>query len=143
MSGDFSPVCRGKTPKKKNKNIVSLTMIDPITLGEMGEEMAAVYFVENGYALLHRNWRYGKLEIDIIALKNNVLHFIEVKTRQTTEFGYPEEDVSRSKVRNLMSAAEEYLIKNPGRNLIQFDILAILMEENKPVEYFLIEDVSV
>jgi putative endonuclease len=118
-------------------------MADHNTLGETGEEMAAVYFVQNGFTLLHRNWRYGKLEIDIIALKGNVLHFIEVKTRQTTEFGYPEDDVSKSKVRNLMSAAEEFLIRNPGWGLIQFDILSILMEENKPVEYFLIEDISV
>ena len=39
---------------------------------------------------MYCNWRFKHYEIDIIALKNEIIHFIEVKTRQTTTFGYPE-----------------------------------------------------
>ena len=54
-------------------------------LGAIGEELAANYLVKSGYRLLHRNWRLkGGCEIDIVAFKDNALHFVEVKTRTTT-----------------------------------------------------------
>lgn len=110
--------------------------------GILGEELAAKYLLANGYAILHRNWRHKNWETDIIASKNSILHFVEVKTRRTTTFGYPEEDVSRKKVENLMGASEEYLLLYPKWKRIQFDILAITIEKNKEPEYFFIEDVS-
>ena len=110
--------------------------------GNLGEEMAVKHLLDKGYTILHRNWRHKNWEIDIIASKNSTIHFIEVKTRRTTTFGYPEEDVSKKKVKYLMGAAEEFLLLNPGWKLIQFDILSITMEKNKTPEFFLIEDVS-
>ena len=110
--------------------------------GSLGEDMAVKYLQDKGYTILHRNWRHKNWETDIIATKNSTLHFIEVKTRRTTTFGYPEEDVSRKKVKNLMGAAEEFLLLYPNFKLIQFDILSITMEKNKTPEFFLIEDVS-
>jgi putative endonuclease len=110
--------------------------------GSLGEEMAVKYLQDKGYAILHRNWRHKNWEIDIIATKNSTIHFIEVKTRRTTTFGYPEEDVSKKKVKYLMGAAEEFLLLYPNWKLIQFDILSITMEKNKTPEFFLIEDVS-
>ena len=111
--------------------------------GSLGEEMAINYLMEKGYIIVHRNWRFKNWEMDIIASRNNILHFIEVKTRRTKTFGHPEEDVSRKKIRNLMGAAEEFLLKYPGWKRIQFDILSITIEKDKPAEFFLIEDVSV
>lgn len=110
--------------------------------GHLGEEMAVKYLLVNGYTILHRNWKHKNWETDIIASKNNKLHFIEVKTRRTTTFGHPEEDVSKKKVKNLMGAAEEFLLLYPNWKLIQFDILSITMEKNKQPEFFLIEDVA-
>ncbi|MEO5783415.1 MAG: YraN family protein [Ginsengibacter sp.] len=110
--------------------------------GNLGEEMATKYLQDKAYSILHRNWRHKNWEIDIIASKNSTLHFIEVKTRHTTTFGYPEDDVSKKKIKNLMGAAEEFLLLNPDWKLIQFDILSITMEKNKVPEFFLIEDVS-
>ena len=110
--------------------------------GSLGEEIAVNYLQDNGYTILHRNWRYKNWETDIIASKNSILHFIEVKTRRTTTFGYPEEDVSRKKVKNLMGAAEEFLLLYPNWKRIQYDILSITMEKYKQPEFFLIEDVA-
>jgi putative endonuclease len=110
--------------------------------GNLGEEMAVNYLTGKGYDILHRNWRHSHCEIDIIATFKNKLHFIEVKTRRTNTFGYPEEDVSKRKMKYLMSSAEEYLYRNPGWKLIQFDILSITLNNNS-AEYFLIEDVSI
>ena len=110
--------------------------------GNLGEDMAEKYLQDRGYTILHRNWRHKNWETDIIATKNSTLHFIEVKTRRTTTFGYPEDDVSKKKIKNLMGAAEEFLLLYPDWKLIQFDILSITIEKNKRSEFFLIEDVS-
>jgi putative endonuclease len=109
--------------------------------GNKGEAMAVKYFQQQGYAILHQNWRHSHWEVDIIASKENVLHFIEVKTRRTKKFGHPEEAVSKKKIQNLINASEEYLFQFPEWKRIQFDILAITMIKNEAVEYFFIEDV--
>lgn len=111
--------------------------------GKLGEEMAVTYLKEKGYTVLHRNWRYGHWEIDIIASFNNILHFIEVKTRRTNTFGFPEDDVSKKKVRFLMSSAEEFLYQYPVWKIIQFDILSVTLNKGSDAELFFIEDVSV
>ena len=110
--------------------------------GKLGEKLAAVYFTEKGYRILHQNWQHNKLEVDIIAEKDGILHFIEVKTKRTNNYGYPEDQVSKQKIRNLIEAAEEYLhIDSKEWKKIRFDILAITILADEKVEYFLIEDV--
>ncbi len=73
-------------------------------LGQEGEQMASTYLEQQGYIILHRNWRYSHYEIDIIALKKEVLHFIEVKIRSSAKFGLPEESVTKKKFQNLLNA---------------------------------------
>jgi putative endonuclease len=109
--------------------------------GNTGEALAAVYLTGNGYNILHQNWRHSRWEVDIIAEKETILHFVEVKTRKTGTFGYPEESVDKKKMQNLINAAEEYLYRYPQWKRVQFDILSIIIIKEKPVEYFLIEDV--
>jgi putative endonuclease len=111
------------------------------TTGSTGEAMALSYLTQHNYTILHKNWRHSHWEVDIIANKNDVLHFIEVKTRKTKKFGLPEESVSKKKIQNLINAAEEYLYQQPQWKRIQFDVLAITILKNEPVEYFLIEDI--
>ena len=108
--------------------------------GREGEILAAIYFEQNGYSILHKNWRHKNWEVDIIASKNNRLHIIEVKTRTSTLFGHPEENMTNTKMQYLINAAEEYMYQNPQWQQLQFDILAITII-NDEVEYFLIEDV--
>jgi putative endonuclease len=109
--------------------------------GNTGEALAAVYLSEKGYGILHRNWRHSRWEVDIIAEKDSILHFVEVKTRRTKKFGHPEENVDKKKIQNLINAAEEYLYQYPQWKRIQFNILSITILKNEPAEYFLIEDV--
>src|SRR6185312_7637437 len=111
------------------------------TTGQDGEKLAVTYFIEKGFTILHQNWRHSHWEVDIIASFNDVLHFIEVKTRRTKKFGYPEEDVSKKKVINLINASEEFLYLYPEWKRIQFDILSINLLRNEPAEYSFIEDV--
>jgi len=111
--------------------------------GNTGEALAAAYLIENGYIILHQNWRHSRWEVDIISQKDSILHFVEVKTRRTRNFGHPEENVDKKKIQNLINASEEYLYQQPQWKRIQFDILSITILKDEPVEYFLIEDVYV
>lgn len=110
-------------------------------LGKDGEELAANWLTAHGYTILHRNWRYSRLEIDIIATKGKFLHFVEVKTRYYNPFGYPEDSVTKKKFKKLQRAADEYLFQHPEHCWIQYDIAAITMYGNGKAECFLIEDV--
>jgi putative endonuclease len=112
-----------------------------IELGKQGEQMACDWLMAKGFEIVHRNWRHSHYEIDIIAKKNAMLHFIEVKIRNYTKFGQPEDSVTRRKFKHLQRAVDEYLYQHPGNPWIQYGILAITMFRNKEPEFFLLEDV--
>jgi putative endonuclease len=109
--------------------------------GKHGEKLAAVYFEKAGYTLLEQNWRHKKWEVDIIAFKENILHFIEVKCRSTKKFGHPEESVNSKKIKNLIDASAEYLYLHPEWKRVQFDVLSITLHKEEEEDYFLIEDI--
>ena len=111
--------------------------------GIEGENEAEKYLQKLGYHVQHRNWRTSFYEIDIIATKDKVIHFIEVKTRYSLTFGYPEESVSKKKFRNLQKAAEFFLHLYPYWKFIQFDILSITKLQERAPQFFLIEDVYI
>ena len=109
--------------------------------GTDGENLADEWLRKRGYEILHRNWRHRQYEIDIIATKNNKLHFVEVKCRNSDRYGNPEESVTKRKFKNLQRAADEFLFLNPGHKWIQYDILSIILNNEKEADYFLLEDV--
>ena len=112
-----------------------------ITKGIFGEEIAIKYLTEKDFKIIERNWRYQHLEIDIIAFKEKILHIIEVKTRYSLQFGYPEAGYTREKMNNLKKAAEFYQYNNQQWKYLQFDIVSILMQNNEVQQIFFIEDV--
>ena len=114
-------------------------MAKNINTGKKGESLACSWLINQGFEIKHLNWRYSYYEIDIIATRNNILHFIEVKTRTSSAYGMPEQDVSKRKFRFLKNAAVEYMYQNPQWNRIQYDILAILIKNRIP-EFYLLED---
>lgn len=111
-------------------------------IGKKGEDLAAAWLIAQGFELLYRNWKYSYYELDAVATKEGVLHFIEVKTRTTDTYGYPEEGVTAKKMERLMNAGEEFLYQFPDWKRIQYDILSIRLHKYKAPEYFFIEDVS-
>ena len=112
-----------------------------IDIGKKGEEQAVGWLIREGYDILHRNWRYGRYEVDIIARHDEVLHFIEVKCRQRSVYGHPEESVSAKKIRNVMRGALAWQIRFPGHTRVQYDVLAITLRPGAEPEYFFFEDV--
>src|SRR5687767_15573904 len=106
---------------------LKIAMAGHIRLGQNGEQLATDYLLSKGYAILHRNWRHARYEIDIIAEKKGVLHIVEVKIRSSRSFGFPEGTVKRKKFRNLLEAANEFLYRHPEYRHVQFDIVAITL----------------
>ena len=110
--------------------------------GQLGEDLAAEWLTAQGFRILHRNWRFGHVELDVVAEKLGCLHFVEVKTRRSDKFGYPEEAVTAGKLERLQRAGAAYLEQEPHWKRIQYDILSIRLIPKGAPEFFFIEDVS-
>ena len=78
------------------------------TLGTWGEDVASLYYQRKGFKVIDRNYRTPQGEIDIVATKGRFIYFIEVKTRSTTTFGYPEEVISAEKRQRMEQCAVYY-----------------------------------
>ncbi len=101
-----------------------------IQLGNKGEKEAVDFLIFSGYKIIAKNWKKGKKEIDIIAKKNNTIAFIEVKTRSTDAFMDPAEAVDSKKQRNIIDAAEKYIIEKNLEEDIRFDIITLVKDSN-------------
>lgn len=108
--------------------------------GFNGERVAESFLRKKGYEILHTNWRTGHREVDIIALLNNTLIIVEVKTRNKTPFGMPEEAVNKKKIRLLKEAAEAFLNQYPQFEKIQFDLVSITLHEGTVIDLTHFED---
>lgn len=95
--------------------------------GKEGEDLAASLLIEKGFEIIERNYRYGKGELDIIAREKDFLVFVEVKSRESLEYGKPEEAITKRKMSQIRKIAEAYLAgKNITNENIRFDVVAIL-----------------
>lgn len=94
-------------------------------LGDKGEDFACRYLEGKGFEILCRNWRHKRLEVDIIAKREDFLVVVEVKTRSSNAFGYPESFVDRQKMQNLINAAAEYMRQNGLECGVRFDVVAL------------------
>lgn len=78
-------------------------------VGRMGEDVVCGYLIERGHSVIERNWRMGHLEIDIITLAPDGLHFVEVKSRTAPLTADPEDNVGWLKQKRVAEAAQGYL----------------------------------
>ena len=99
--------------------------------GDWGEKLALEFLKEKGYTILEANWRFMKLEIDIIAQIDEVLVFIEVKTRFNEDHGDPEDAVTVKKQRFIIKAANYYISQKDLNLESRFDIITVSKENNK------------
>ncbi|MBO5635203.1 MAG: YraN family protein [Bacteroidales bacterium] len=111
-------------------------------LGRRGEDVACVYLEGMGHQIIERNHRSGHLEIDIISLDGNGVHFVEVKSRVAPVAAAPEENVTSLKQKKIANAALKYLhgSKDPliaGGAEVNFDIIAVTFDGGETkVEWF-------
>ncbi|MEZ4905000.1 MAG: YraN family protein [Spirosomataceae bacterium] len=105
-------------------------MAEHLDTGKVGEDKAAAYLEEKGYEILTRNYRHRHAEIDIIARKNKILTFVEVKTRTNVSYGMPEEFVDATKRRLIMKAAEQYIFEQDWHGDISFDVVSVVITQS-------------
>jgi len=102
-------------------------------LGKWGEELAAKYLEQKGYVIRDRDWRQGKLDLDIVAVADDgeTVVFVEVKARKTNAFGQPEQAVDAKKIKRLARAADSY-VKSLGVSApLRFDIVSIIGDQKE------------
>ncbi|MDP4290773.1 MAG: YraN family protein [Bacteroidota bacterium] len=102
-------------------------------LGQRGEKIAQSFLADKGYQILFVNWRNGKTEIDIIALDGETLVFVEVKTRHTFIYGEPENAVDFRKQKNIIHAANAFVLKYGYKNDSRFDIVSVITGKGAPI----------
>lgn len=109
-------------------------------LGSYGENLAKKFLAQKGFEIVASNWRTRWGEIDIVASRDDVLHFVEVKTRFGENHGAPHEAVNRFKCQQILGAAKLYLAeKQPTQSSFQIDVVGITLnkaEKSVKISYF-------
>lgn len=121
-------------------------------LGELGEDIACMFLMKHGFEIMERNFtrRYG--EIDIIAKKNNLIHFIEVKSvsRESienvpheTNTYKPEDNLHEWKLKRLSRTIQAYLLEKNYEGEWQFDLVSVFIDvKNKKTRVEMIENIT-
>ena len=109
------------------------------TLGKLAEDFAVKLLTKKGYKVIERNFRSRFGEIDIIALKEEILVFVEVKARWSTKFGKPEEAVTPSKIWKIGRTGEYYSLLHPNLpKKLRIDVVALEIKDGRVVSSKLI-----
>ncbi len=105
-------------------------------VGRFGEKLARDYLIKHGYGIIGANVKTSYKEIDIVAIKDNVLVFVEVKIRTSEKFGRAEESIFGNKTNNLKKAIGIYLRGNKKIHKysdIRLDLVAVNIEKDKKI----------
>ena len=107
-------------------------------IGTLGENYAAELLKSKSYRIVERNWRWRRTEIDIIAWDQEILVFVEVKTRTYFQHGRPVEAITRAKMQLLAQAAGAYMRKINHDWEVRFDSIAvqIFRDDSYAIEHF-------
>jgi putative endonuclease len=109
-------------------------------VGIRGEQLACQWLEDHGFTVLHRNWRHGRDELDVVARDGGQLVVVEVKTRSSDRHGDPEEAVTLAKQRKLYRAAQAYLETFAADLDLRFDILGVTFMPGGRCEFFHIRE---
>jgi putative endonuclease len=111
-------------------------MNNNIIKGKSGEELVRVYLKNKGYIILESNYRNKIGEIDIIAKDKDILVFIEVKTRTSTNYGYAFEAVDYRKQRKIINTSMVYIkYKNFKNTQIRYDIIEVYLQNQIKINH--------
>ena len=109
--------------------------------GKHGEDLATAYLEKKGWRIAERNWRGHRGEIDIIAWEpNNILVFVEVKTRSSEAFGGPEGAITTRKQKKLAHTAGLFMESIDYDWEIRFDVVAVIIRHGRLLDLRHLED---
>ncbi|MFT3922550.1 MAG: YraN family protein [Myxococcales bacterium] len=106
--------------------------------GDLGESLVAAHLERHGFQIVARNARVGRLELDVIAKRDDLLVFCEVRARRSRAFLNPIESIDHQKVARIRRAAAQWLAAHPqGTRQIRFDAAAVVFDREPPaIEYY-------
>ena len=106
--------------------------------GKKGEDIATKFLEEKGYEVIARNYRIKRQEIDLVAKDKETYVFVEVKSRSSSDFGFPEDFVSPQQEGRIRNAATHFLAEEGiEAKFIRFDVISILVYEHEvEIEHF-------
>ena len=110
-----------------------------LALGRRGEDLAHRFLRSKGFIIVARNYRLssGDAEADLIAWEGETLVFVEVKSRETTDFGPPERAIGEEKRQHLLRIAREYSRKTQTHwERIRFDVVSVVLTKPPTIELF-------
>ena len=115
---------------KRGKKIVNTK-----TVGNEGENRAAEYLVSKGFEIIERNWRTNRGEIDIIAFKNDILVFVEVKTLPNGTLDMIQRELNNQKRQRILKTSKRFLLNHRqySNSYVRFDVIVIDMPGLEPV----------
>lgn len=125
ISPEDSKYCKN-SPQSKVKPLE----LKGSALGKFGERISTEFLERRGFEILERNWRCPYGEADIIALDEDVLVFIEVKTRKGSEETIPEVAIDAQKIAIYEKISKAYLNIHPGYEFVRFDALSLTVFSN-------------
>jgi putative endonuclease len=108
------------------------------SLGRAAEDLVAARLAADGFSLLGRNVRVGRLELDIIAQRAGLVVFCEVRARAHDRFVAPAATMDARKVARVRAAATQWLrTERPTRRDIRFDVAAVIFDvPGGRIEYY-------
>lgn len=107
-----------------------------IEKGKAGEKIANDYLIKNGYKILEINYRNRLGEIDIIAIYNDILVFVEVKSRTNMNYGFAYEAVNYKKQRKIINTSSVYIKSNNfDKFQLRYDIIEVYMTNKLSINH--------
>jgi putative endonuclease len=100
-------------------------------LGKEAEEIALRELESMGYSLLDRNWQFGHKELDLVMMDRQELVIVEVKSLRSITYGQPIDHVNRRKERNIIDAADAYIIQKDLSHPVRFDVVEVVFSGNE------------
>ncbi|MCX7956094.1 MAG: YraN family protein [Patescibacteria group bacterium] len=105
--------------------------------GKIGEEKACQYLQNHDFKIIKKNFRTKWGEIDIIALKDKILYFIEVKTRSNINKGYPYEAVKKYKINHIKKTSYFFILNSKYKDYkMKIGVISIVLENNNEIINF-------
>lgn len=106
--------------------------------GREAEALVAAKLASQGFAILGRNVRVGRLELDVIARRGSIVVVCEVRSRASTRFGAPVETIDRAKIARIRRATGEWLSGAGLRGVaVRFDAASVIFDQDPPrIEYY-------
>lgn len=107
--------------------------------GRKGEDIAVKILQKKGFKVLERNLRNIGGEVDIIAVKNECLYFVEVKARKDDRYGVPEQAVNQNKIKRIQNAGLFYRMQHDNLpEKMQILVISIIIQ-NRKAKYKIID----